>query len=266
MTTARAIASVLGDGSAALYTRGLACRVYVTHVCFTTLTSFLAKQFNKPIADFSRLATAREGSSQAFVDHKTMIGRAFHVERRVGGVWEMVPPPAGSRLWETHHHTGLMYLLCGGDPHYAKDHNRHFAVAHIAPCRGLPADVSAQVADARDHTNCGWGETYYSLAELLAFGWDNEVVVEELLCPAQYVRVVESGRLVTDSEELRSFVEREGLEFARERRFGQSNCASGVVRYRDTFRNQSGNFFCDLPHIEAAGNPDDVRIIAWWEE
>lgn len=195
-----------------------------------------------------------------------MIGRAFHVERRIAGAWELVPPPGGKRTWETHHHTGLVYLLCGGDPKYARDYCRHFALAHILPCRGLPADVTAQVADARDHTNCGWGETWYSLAELLAFGWDNEVIVEELVCPAEYVLLVEENRLVTDNDELRSFLNREGVEVARQRKFGQENSASGVVRYRDTYRAQSGNFFADLPHIEAAGNPDDVRIIAWWEE
>lgn len=195
-----------------------------------------------------------------------MIGRAFHVERRVSGAWELVPPPNGKCTWSTDRHTGLIYLLCGGDPKYARDYCRHFALAHIRPCRGLPSDLSSQVAEIREYTSIAWGETYYSLAELLAFGWDNECIVEELLCPAEYVLVVESNRLVTDNDELRSFLNREGAEVARERKFGQANSATGVVRYRDTFRNQSGNFFADLPHIEAAGNPDDVRIIAWWEE
>lgn len=194
------------------------------------------------------------------------IGRAFFVERKVGGQWQSVPPPTGERWWNSYHHTDFYYLLCGGEC-YHRGHNVPAPFQCIAPARGLPSDLSAQVAEEAECDSCKWGATHYTLAELLAFDWDAEIIVREQLCPAEYVRLLEAGdRIVQDCDELQQYVARVGQDVARNRVFGHEDIASGIVHYRDTYRGQCGNFFADLPHIQAAGNPDEVRIIAWWTE
>jgi hypothetical protein len=117
----------------------------------------------------------------------------LHVERRTDAGWERIPSDGdgdgeGDNLWDTRHwYSGRNYKLFA----ILADVRNNYGFAGtytgerlnpITSPRGLPADVSREVQEESDYWDCdGHDHSYLTVAEILAYDWDQTAILTRLV-------------------------------------------------------------------------------------
>jgi hypothetical protein len=153
----------------------------------------------------------------------------------------------------------------------------------IAMPRGLPADATAPVKKRSDE----WGEdghshSWLTLAELLAYDWDQTTINYGVMPLEIYKNYQATGKLTTYSggvwgENVLTISQDDGdALLAAERGEAvltedQATLIAGKdiyvqARWRESYRDAAASFLNEtLPKLQALGEPADVRIVFWFD-
>jgi hypothetical protein len=128
----------------------------------------------------------------------------------------------------------------------------------IAPCRGLPADISPEVSDFERPRHDGlFGHSWLSLDELLTFDWKGRIVQKTAMVEPDVAPLFEGNPLGFPYQRWP-----EGQEISY-----SLLMASGVsVRWRETYEESAGREFVErvLSKLKSFGPPESLRIVFWF--
>ncbi|HMA37435.1 MAG TPA: hypothetical protein VKY74_23480 [Chloroflexia bacterium] len=132
----------------------------------------------------------------------------------------------------------------------------------IAPPRGLPADVSAEVCAWASCCQLGeedgaFGASWLTLRELRAFDWTGQSIQKQAM-----VDPVVAALFHPDAPfPYAAWPPDQPIQYAEYHRGGVT------VRWRETYAESAGIDFLDgvLPLLEQLGPPDGVRIVFWFD-
>jgi hypothetical protein len=197
--------------------------------------------------------------------------RYMHAERREGDSWKLLPPPArdeADRVWKNNWKAttsnNCFAALCS-------DYRQYGKFELVAPLRGFPPDVSSELyadnfwlSDVEQRAEYAYSPTWYTLKELLEFDWNKQVLMDnESLCAREYAQLQDAGKLLATNPEMESFIARVGRE-AVLRGEQMRESPREIVPFRDTYRQQCPNLMDDLDELSKMGDPENIRIIVWW--
>lgn len=155
-------------------------------------------------------------------------------------------------LYSTRNRALFDILGLGGHAHSEDSYNP------VAPCRGLPDDLSPEVAAFERPRHDGlFGHSWLMLDELIAFDWRGQVVQKVAMVDPEVASLFEDNPL--------------GFPFERWPKGKQISYSlmsrSGVgVRWRETYEQSAGPEFMDevILRLRSFGPPDCVRIVFWF--
>ncbi len=191
----------------------------------------------------------------------------FCVEHRVSQKWESIQPPEN-------------YQPLGDIPNWCIVQNGtlHSVLIAMKGFRGLPKDTSYEVMVEA----IWWGKkeddsrvSHLTLAELLAFSWDQEVTIVERQ-PQRHWRDVSKVVLCINDDyyfEAKAISRKEGeLPLAERAEAGvdvlslYSGTPYKLANKTTTYKAACANFYCEtLPAIQQVGDPEDVRVVFWFD-
>jgi hypothetical protein len=129
----------------------------------------------------------------------------------------------------------------------------------IAPCRGLPADVSPEVLDFERprHDDGLFGHSWLSLEELLDFDWKGRVIQKTAIVEPNVAPLFQDNPMGFPFER---WPEGKQIAYSLWMRSGVS------VRWRETYAQSAGPEFMEgvLPKLKSFGPPESVRIVFWF--
>lgn len=195
----------------------------------------------------------------------------MYAEVRDGGRWRLAEPLVANEdyggpgddppqpelmplgLYNDRNRALFAILGQGAGPHYSEG-----PYHPVAPLRGLPPDVSPEVAAfARSRHDELFGQGWLGLDELLAFDWHGQVIQKVAMVVPDVAHLFEGNPL--------------GFPYSRWPAGEQISYSSwtrpGVsVRWRETYAEAAGSEFLGdvLPYLESFGPPGCVRIVFWF--
>ena len=129
----------------------------------------------------------------------------------------------------------------------------------IAPCRGLPADVSPEVLDFERprHDDGLFGHSWLSLRELLDFDWRGRIIHKTAMVEPDVAPLFEDNPM---GFPLGRWPEGKQIGYSLWMRSGVS------VRWRETYEQSAGPEFMEgvLPKLKSFGTGESVRIVFWF--
>lgn len=129
----------------------------------------------------------------------------------------------------------------------------------IAPCRGLPADVSPEVlAFERPRHDYGlFGHSWLTLKELIDFDWKGQIIQKAAMVEPDVAPLFEDNPLGFPYQR---WPEGKQMGYSLWMRSGVS------VRWRETYEQSAGPEFMEgvLTKLKSFGPPDSVRIVFWF--
>lgn len=195
----------------------------------------------------------------------------MYAEVQGGERWEPAEPmvenedfdPAGDpaelslrpqRLYDVRN-KALFAILCDG----VRDAHAEVPIRPIAPCRGLPRDVSSEIIEFERHSldDSLFGHSWLTLAELLGFDWAGQVVQKAAVVDPDVASLFEDNPL---GFPYRRWPQGKQISYS-------SWIQSGVgVRWRETCEQSAGPEFMEqvLPKLKSFGPPECVRIVFWF--
>jgi len=138
----------------------------------------------------------------------------------------------------------------------------------ISEPRGLPADVSAPVKkESDDWLSICHSHSYFTLAELKAYDWQQTVELHVGLTAEEYGVFKKEGKPSSWGGgaygELARVLSNE--EMGRAIESGTTEHAYTLVKWRETYADLCKRFVNEtIPALEKLGEPDDVRIVFWF--
>lgn len=143
----------------------------------------------------------------------------------------------------------------------------------IAQPRGLPSDVTASVKKESDNWGCdGHSHSHFTLSELLAYDWKQSTVHRGYVGESEFKEWREKGKSESwcgdvsgsriakvTNKEMARIVDGKQKRLPDKEYFTQ-------VSWKEPY-SESASHFVDkfIPEIQKLGNPDDVRIVFWFD-
>lgn len=128
----------------------------------------------------------------------------------------------------------------------------------IAPCRGLPGDLSPEISDfERPQHDSLFGHSWLSLKELLAFDWKSQVIQKTAVVDPDVAALFEGNPVGFPYQR---WPEGKLISYSR-------RCPSGMsVRWRETYEQSAGPDFLEgvLSKLKSFGAEESVRIVFWF--
>lgn len=129
----------------------------------------------------------------------------------------------------------------------------------IAPCRGLPVDVSPGVLNYERprHDDGLFGHSWLTLDELLGFDWRGQSIQKTAMVDPDVAPIFEDNPV---GFPFQRWPEGKEISYSLWRRSGVS------VRWRETYEQSAGPEFMDgvLSKMKSFGRPEHVRVVFWF--
>jgi hypothetical protein len=129
----------------------------------------------------------------------------------------------------------------------------------IAPCRGLPRDVSSEILDFERHRldDSLFGHSWLTLAELLSFNWAGQVVQMTAMVDPEVAWLFEDNPLGFPYQ---GWPEGKQVSYSLWAERGVK------IRWRETYEMSAGSEFMSeiLTKLKSFGPSEMVRIVFWF--
>lgn len=130
----------------------------------------------------------------------------------------------------------------------------------IAPCRGLPDDVSPEIFDFERPRHDGlFGHSWLSLEELIAiaFDWKGQIIQKEAMVDPEVAPLFEGNPLGFPYQR---WPEGKQISYSMWSRSGET------VHWRETYEQSAGSDFVVgvLAKLKSFGPEESVRIVFWF--
>ena len=128
----------------------------------------------------------------------------------------------------------------------------------IAPCRGLPGDVSPEVLDfERSWHEDNFGHSWLGLEELIRFDWKGRIIQKTAMVDPEAAPLFEGNPLGFPYH---------GWPEGRQISYAEASRSGVRVRWRETYEESAGRFFLEgvLTKLQSFGPPGSVRIVFWF--
>jgi len=161
----------------------------------------------------------------------------LHVEKRVNGEWEETEC---NNVYDGRNYT--LYAALAGVRNYDR-------FTPIAEPKELPKDVSAEVYNESERWGCdGHSHSWLTLTELLNFDWSQKIKITRMVSAESRRQYLENG--ITPNAWC-SWTNTEGWD--------SLEWEESLAEYCNEFINEF------IPELQKLGNPDEVRIVFWFD-